>query len=613
MQQVKIIFKTHLDIGFTNMAEKVKEKYFSTFIRNAVATADCFRNRPGNFRYVWTVGAWLIAEYFYRASAADRTFLEDAIRRGDIVWHAMPFTAHNELMSKELFCRGLAISQELDKRFGKKTIAAKLTDVPGHTRGIIAPLADAGVELLHIGINPASALPDVPPVFRWRDSGGKELLMIYQADYGADIRCGDTLFRVEMTGDNLGPHTPEQVEKILARYPGCDVQSGTLNDLAEAFRPLRDSLPVVSSEIGDTWIHGVGTDPWKVARFKALERLLRSWGDFSEKTDFERRLLEIAEHTWGVDEKTWFLNYNHWNSRDLHTPAARRFAASWKEQRMLLEQAIHFLPDDKQKTARKVLQALSPRRSNFPNGSQKKAIWENDFFKLELNPAKGCAESLLIKKSGVIFRNPGLFTFETFTRQEYARFRKQYLRIPEEPWAFHDFSKPDMPPRPKVLTKGFKSELFLKDNRAIFVSGKNGIFERLEMEYILNEDELEIRLRWFGKDANRFAQAAWMSFVPDFSVKEMKFRKIADWIDPTDVVSRGARTLHAVQEVRIDDVTIIPVDTVLAAPGKRSMLDFHNKLPDISGGVHFNLYNNIWGTNFPMWFGDDMEFRFTLK
>jgi hypothetical protein len=79
------------------------------------------------------------------------------------------------------------------------------------------------------------------------------------------------------------------------------------------------------------------------------------------------------------------------------------------------------------------------------------------------------------------------------------------------------------------------------------------------------------------------------------------------------VVSRGARTLHAVQEVRIDDVTIIPVDTVLAAPGKRSMLDFHNKLPDISGGVHFNLYNNIWGTNFPMWFGDDMEFRFTLK
>jgi hypothetical protein len=50
----------------------------------------------------------------------------------------------------------------------------------------------------------------------------------------------------------------------------------------------------------------------------------------------------------------------------------------------------------------------------------------------------------------------------------------------------------------------------------------------------------------------------------------------------------------------------------LFAPGRPSLLDFTNELPDMSGGWHVNLYNNIWGTNFPMWFEDDAVFRFSL-
>ena len=29
--------------------------------------------------------------------------------------------------------------------------------------------------------------------------------------------------------------------------------------------------------------------------------------------------------------------------------------------------------------------------------------------------------------------------------------------------------------------------------------------------------------------------------------------------------------------------------------------------------MHFCLYNNVWGTNFVMWFDDDMQFRFLLE
>jgi len=32
-------------------------------------------------------------------------------------------------------------------------------------------------------------------------------------------------------------------------------------------------------------------------------------------------------------------------------------------------------------------------------------------------------------------------------------------------------------------------------------------------------------------------------------------------------------------------------------------MPFHPAPPDFSAGLRFNLHNNKWGTNFPMWWG----------
>ena len=52
---------------------------------------------------------------------------------------------------------------------------------------------------------------------------------------------------------------------------------------------------------------------------------------------------------------------------------------------------------------------------------------------------------------------------------------------------------------------------------------------------------------------------------------------------------------------------------IFVAPGEPSLLNFTNEQPDLSKGVHFNLHNNLWGTNFPMWFEDDCRFRFRIR
>ena len=49
-----------------------------------------------------------------------------------------------------------------------------------------------------------------------------------------------------------------------------------LTEIANAVDPYRGSLPVVEAEIGDTWIHGVASDPLKVARYREVARLRQS-------------------------------------------------------------------------------------------------------------------------------------------------------------------------------------------------------------------------------------------------------------------------------------------------------------------------------------------------
>jgi hypothetical protein len=60
-------------------------------------------------------------------------------------------------------------------------------------------------------------------------------------------------------------------------------------------------------------------------------------------------------------------------------------------------------------------------------------------------------------------------------------------------------------------------------------------------------------------------------------------------------------------------VSLVSYDAPLVAPGQRSLLDFTNRRPPLSQGTHFLLYDNVWGTNFGMWYDEDARFRFVLR
>ncbi len=652
MTTVHLLFKTHLDIGFTDYAASVVQTYVEQFIPQALALAE--RTRDSTYRFRWTTGAWLIYNYLEQAAPEQRRRMEAAIAAGDIRWHALPFTTHTELLDESLFRFALTYAQTLDQRFGQQTIAAKLTDVPGHTRALVPLLAEAGIKLLHIGVNEASSVPDVPPVFRWRDEASDtEILMIYRGEYGGvtSVPGLDHALALVLTNDNAGPPADtsiaETYRQLATEVPDATVVASTLDDFAHQLDTIRDTLPIITSEIGDTWIHGAGTDPTKVSRYRELSRLRREWlnrtlsnAERQQIDSFSRRLIMIPEHTWGMDEKTHLLDHTHYLAPDLavlrQTDAAKRFEASWTEQRAYLTEALDALNGSPfAAEAQTRLEQIAPRRLNLSALTpQHEPTLRNERFEVGFDPATGAINRLIDQTTSFSHSDAShplaLLRYDRYGSEDYARFWEQYNRNRDNPdvvaWGWEDFTKPGIPLADhRIWQPRVKDAYQDGTTRAIFAlefdddACQFGAPRQSFLDYTLTDDGLNLTYSWFDKPACRLPEAFWLSFQPPADrANGWRFEKIRHSIDPRDVVSRGARTLHAVDQTvtytgDARSFALTTLDAPLIAPGQPSLLDFHNRLPEMSGGIHVNLYNNIWGTNFPMWFEEDALFRFRLR
>ena len=677
---VHLVFKTHLDVGFTDLAKDAVRRYFDGYIPAAVDLAEALRHRGGTERFIWTTGSWLIFEYLEQASPAGRERMERAIRLGDIAWHGLPFTTHSEAMTPGLFTYGLSLSRTLDARYGRRTIAAKMTDVPGHTRAMIPLMVNAGLNCLHIGVNPASTAPDVPPAFTWRSPEGAEIIVLYSAGgYGTlhTIDGLDDVLFIAHTNDNMGPPSVEDVlgvfDGVRQQFPGAKVKASTLDAFARRLETVKQTLPVVTSELGDTWIHGLGTDPKKVSQYRELLRLGDAWiekGVAAEALQaFLGRLLLIAEHTWGMDVKTFLGDYVNYAPSDLATARKlervdtnttpggcepyqvfqkpdntyRRLESSWQEQRDYITQAVTGLVDaaligDAESCLREITPRL-PKTGGFSAFDPSQALTSASFT-VAFDPATGSIIQLEDKATGQSWctseHTLGLFRYESFSQADYDRLIGDYSINLEETsiWAIPDFSKPGMDaarPRPEhrfylpqLSTAEYRSagddlDVVLKLQMPESCAHQLGAPRKLTIEYHFTAQTVTCRLQWFDKQANRLPEALWFSFNPLVTdPAAWMMDKMGQSISPLDVVHNGARNLHAVHRgVKNDDGTtcicIESLDAPLVAPGTPRLTHFDNMQPQLEHGMHFNLYNNIWGTNFPTWYEDDAVFRFQLR
>jgi hypothetical protein len=320
---VYVVFSTHLDLGYDAPPDgepsgnpqgaktsDVINRYFDTYFGQVAKTAAEIR-ATSEYDYKWMTQAWLVSAYRHCKdtniglncpNATALKHFEESVRRGEITWHAFPFNAEPELFDATLFGAALNLTFDEDEFYGHaKRMTYSQRDVPGLTRATVPIFSKAGVKAVSVGENNAASPVNLPPIFVWRDieSDSEVLALFHSGGYGGDSNSTIDKLQTNLTNvsqedcvrvpearvalcyawreDNTGPHLPNEVMQVFGEvkqtFPNAKLHSSdSFDDFVEKVWPVRSNLPVVTAEIGDTWIYGASTDPLKLAQFRAINR-----------------------------------------------------------------------------------------------------------------------------------------------------------------------------------------------------------------------------------------------------------------------------------------------------------------------------------------------------
>ena len=205
----------------------------------------------------------------------------------------------------------------------------------------------------------------------------------------------------------------------MKKNPGFTLKASTLDAYADVLWPLREQFPVVTEEIGDTWIHGIGSAPKRISRYLAARRTYDRFsaeGITPKRRAFGRKLLEVPEHTWGVDTKTYLRDETAWD-RPAFEVARRtdpRFAIterSWAEQDAIVDEALALLPEADRKLADDPAQSLLVEGDLASIEATRSYPLEP--FTLTFDPVTGALLSLSRDSQLLLEAGPrGMFAFE---------------------------------------------------------------------------------------------------------------------------------------------------------------------------------------------------------
>ncbi|MDR3186379.1 MAG: DUF5054 domain-containing protein [Christensenellaceae bacterium] len=691
MPKVIVVSKTHMDLGYTDYVSVIKDKYINSFIPRAIETARALNTKEEK-KFVWTTGSWIIKEALSTSNSSLKALIFDALRNGDISPHALPFTTHSELLDYDTFDYGLSIVDEIDAITGRKTIAAKLTDVPGHTIGILPLLARHNIKLLHIGVNGASALPNVPSCFLWKH-GDSEIVVIYSGDYGGVFKTDvvDDILYFDHTYDNQGLNTEKSIlknlDKLSKRFPRHSILAGRLDDYADIIWAERAKLPIITDEIGDTWIHGASSDPYKIGVMRELMRLKNEWlesGELEKSSISYKTLADnilcLAEHTCGMDIKSNLGDFSNYLRKDfdraikkdrvdhsfrelfLEFPigflegwfrlfrvrkAHGSYSAvekSWEEQRQYTLNALDALPIEKKNKALFLMDELNIKSlpkdiiEPFDIRNSSRLTFSSWTFEIEKKTSLNCDSDFTVS---IFFNNKLLFKplspllYRSYDIDDYKVWIKNYTRDIKKTynWALGDFSRPNLKYlKGKFLTGDYyyKLEGVFKEQTldSLMISIKLSIDEKLNNElgapkeaqitYRFSVKKLIIEICWIDKPKNRLTEAILFRLHPAFIENPLYYKKLGLDIDANKIVENAGRNLSAVESALISTVagsfSILNIHAPLLARGDGNFLHFEkSKLKDIyKDGISYVLHNNVWGTNFPLWYGDNARFLFEI-
>lgn len=356
-----LVFKSHFDIGYSALARDVVHEYRTSMIDKALDVMERNAGKMNDQQFAWTVPGWPLKQMLWERQDPERRLrIEKALGNGNLVTHALPYTTHTGTLEVEELVRGLGYASSLARQYNLPLPTdGKMTDVPGHSWILPTLLHHAGIKFFHFGSNPTNRVVQVPILFWWEGPDGSRVLTMFSKGYGGGIfppegwKLKSWLTFIH-AGDNAGPPTAEEVEKVIAhikeKYPKAKIHIGKMSDFAEAVLAENPDLPVVRGDMSDSWVHGVMSNPQATRTARRVRPLLpaletlhtqeKEWGIMPYEIDrdmaylYEKSLM-YGEHTWGLANQHFIpgLTGKAWNRmyRAGLSPNYEHIMASWKE------------------------------------------------------------------------------------------------------------------------------------------------------------------------------------------------------------------------------------------------------------------------------------------
>ena len=368
-------------------------------------------------------------------------------------------------------------------------------------------------------------------------------------------------------------------------------------------------------------------------------------------------LIKAVEHTWGGQKDLWtgWYETRGWSNVDFaiarNTTILQRQEASWAEQRQYFDSALAVLGMDSALAAaiRSEISKLDHAAAVTQPDPSMRQVPVRD--RVVLRPASGDPKqgfALRFDSSGAIVllrvcddadcaegrswastQDPlARFVYKTHSPAEGMRYYNNYSFVNAN-WGPQVFTKVGLNSTEANASTTYASVESIHANSSAMVvvlrmplvtTRYFGAPQSLRLILALPSmrEGLQITLVVVNKTTTRLPEEAWLEFRPALSPHtdwSFALDKTGSWVDPSEVLVNGSRTLHGVGDGGVlfqpleftlsSRLRLTSLDAGLVSPGGRANMDmyaFPGSLPRPQDGVAFSLWNNIWNCNYIYWY-----------
>ncbi len=253
----------------------------------------------------------------------------------------------------------------------------------------------------------------------------------------------------------------------------------------------------------------------------------------------------VAEHTWGVDIKSYLRDETAWDRPAFEAARANDYRfkyseASWDEQRTYLDDAVA---------------ALEPADRALAEAPDAEPV-EGSGWLVETDPITGDV-ALIRSPAGKELRGEGGsllgYRYESYDAADIAAHMDTYLTH-RAVWAILDHAKPGLERAATARSSVYSLDGDLKLDAT--AHAELGAPARVEYRFrALDEHRIEITVTLVDKPANRMPEASFVTFTPA-GRRDWQFLKMGQWLAANRVAHKGGGQLQAVAAVRAEGIEL---------------------------------------------------------